>query len=118
MQEYKNRYHFIELPLGIEWQPFKKAPLRLHSGVSLSYLIHTNALVYDANAGIYYQNEDILSKVQMHFNSSVTYQVWKKKQHAFHFGPYLQFGITGLQKDKQGNNYHLFATGVKTQFSF
>ena len=116
VKEYTNQYHFVELPLGMEWQLHRRLPLHLQTGISLSYLVATNALVFDPNAGIYYKNNDQFRKTQLLFNSGLTYRVWKHKSYGVHVGPYLQYGITNLQKEN--TNRHLFSTGLKTQVSF
>jgi hypothetical protein len=116
LQEYVNQYHFLELPVGIEWQLHKRLPLRLQTGLSLSYLINTNALVYDPNARIFYQNNDLFSKWQLQFFSGITYRVWQHKSLGVHMGPYFQFGLTNLEKENK--NHHLLSTGLKAAFSF
>ncbi|HYH13720.1 MAG TPA: hypothetical protein VD794_00775 [Flavisolibacter sp.] len=115
-KEYTNKYHFIELPVGIEWQAFKRIPLKLQTGISLSYLVGSNALVHDRMAGIYYHNNDLWRRTQLHFFSGLSYQVWKLGKKGVHIGPYLQFGVSDLKKES--NNYHLLSTGIKTQVSF
>ncbi|ANE52750.1 outer membrane beta-barrel protein [Flavisolibacter tropicus] len=116
LQEYVNKYHFLELPLGIEWKVNRRLPLHLQTGLSLAYLFKTNALVYDPNARIYYQNNDLFSKMQLQFFSGVTYNVWQHKNLSIQVGPYLQFGLTSLEKENK--NHHLLSTGLKTAFSF
>jgi hypothetical protein len=115
-QKHTNNYHFIELPLGIEWQVRKNLPVKWQTGISISYLLASNALVYDPNAGIYYQNNELLNRTQVQFFSGLSYQLWKHKKLGVHIGPYLQYGLTGLQKET--SSYHLLSTGIKTQVSF
>jgi hypothetical protein len=91
-------------------------PLLLQTGLSLSYLFKTNALVYDPNARIYYQNNDLFSKMQLQFFSGFTCKVWQHKNLGIHAGPYLQYGLTNLEK---GNtNHHLLSTGLKAALTF
>lgn len=116
LQEYINKYHFLELPLGIEWQLNRRFPLHIQTGLSLSYLFKTNALVYDPNARIYYQNNDLFSKMQLQFFSGITYRVWQHKNLGIHVGPYLHYGLTSLEKEDK--NHHLLSTGLKAAFSF
>ena len=116
LKEYTNKFHFIELPMGIEWQLHKRLPVHLQTGASLSYLVATNALVFDPVAGIYYKSDDQFNKMHLHVFSGLTYRVWKHKKFGIHVGPYLQFEFTDLQKE--GDSRHLLSTGLKTQVSF
>jgi hypothetical protein len=117
LENYTNNYHFIEIPMALEWQPIRRLPLNWQAGFNLSYLFATNALIYDPSANIYYKNEDLYSKLQLHFQSGLTYRIWKNQLFGVHVGPYLQYGLTGLQKEKGSSNYHLLSTGLKAQIS-
>jgi len=115
---YTNKYHFIEIPIGIEWQVSKKLPMHLHSGFSINKMVATNALVYDRTSGIYYQDKGGLIKTQVHAFGNLTYRLLQHKGLGFHTGPYIQYGISKLQKDKDANSLHLFSAGLRTYISF
>ncbi|MEI9910643.1 MAG: hypothetical protein WDO71_13775 [Bacteroidota bacterium] len=51
--DYTNSYHFVSIPLWYHWQinKRKKLPIQWNAGISLGYMIATNALVYDRSLG-------------------------------------------------------------------
>ena len=70
-QTYTDHFHFIELPLSYNWRVTNNTDhfLSLNAGVSPSYLLATNALLYDTTAGgIYYHNKDLVTKTQFQFH--------------------------------------------------
>jgi hypothetical protein len=117
-REYTNRYHFIELPIGLEWRVHQKLPLYLHSGISFSHMISSNALVFDRNAGIYYKDEQNLQVNQMHAFTGLYFQFLNRKKVSIQAGPYLQYGLSNLQKGNTTDNLHLISTGIRTRFTF
>jgi hypothetical protein len=115
--DYTNRYHFIQLPIGLEFQAFANLPLQVHGGVSLAHLVKTNALSYDYRAQGYYQNSNAFNATQLHLFTNITYTVWKGRFRKLDIGPYIQYSLTELQKTATDKN-RLFSTGLRTQFSF
>lgn len=114
---YRNQYHFIQLPVGIEYQLFRKLPLQLHTGVTLARLVSTNTLLYDYSLQIYHEDSDAFNKNQWHLFTNITYTLWKGKTKAVQVGPYAQYSITELQKNAPEKN-RLFSAGLRTQLSF
>jgi hypothetical protein len=59
-QTHTDHFHFVELPLTYIWRVTNNADhfLSLNAGISPSYLLATNALLYDtAMGGMYYHNQ-------------------------------------------------------------
>lgn len=115
--DYSNRYHFVQLPVGVEYQVFRNLPLQVHGGVIMAHLVNTNALTYDYQAQAYYQNRSAYNATQLHLFTNLTYSVWKGKGKKLDAGPYVQYSLTELQKTAPDKN-RLFSTGLRTQFSF
>src|SRR3712207_7715845 len=65
-EPYRNRYHYIELPVGFEYRLFKKLPLQLQHGISFGRMIASDALYYDRSANVYYpsRSEEHTSELQ------------------------------------------------------
>ena len=116
-QDYSNDFHFIHLPVGIEYRLLRKAPLHVNAGLSLAQLINANALLYDYSANIYYKNYAAFNKTQLYLFTNLTYTVLNIKGKRMHLGPYAQYGITELQKTS-GEKNRLFSAGLRTQLSF
>ena len=115
-KDYRNQYHFISLPLTIDWQILKKTPLSLQAGLSLQQLISTNALLYDAQNNIYFSDESSFNKTQLFSNFGFSYVVINKEKISLSLGPQIQYGITKL--DKNSSAKHLFSLGITTQILF
>jgi hypothetical protein len=99
---YRNNYHFIELPVSYQLQlnRGKKMQVLWNGGVSASYLLATNALVYDTAArGIYYKSSDAFNKLHISFLSGVSLRFGDKKKLQWSVGPEFSMDMTGLLKD-------------------
>ena len=115
-KDYRNQYHFISLPVAIDWQVLKKTPLSLQAGLSLQQLISTNALLYDAQNNIYFSDESSFNKTQLFSNFGFSYAVINKEKISLSLGPQIQYGISKL--DKNSSAKHLFSLGITTQILF
>jgi hypothetical protein len=113
LQPYKNQYHFISVPFDIGWQLLKKHPLNFSTGLSLQYLVQTNALRFDYSSQSYFHNINAFNRVQLLSEFDLTYSV-RLKQKPLTFGPQFQYGFTRLE---EGNSdHHLFSYGLKAQW--
>jgi hypothetical protein len=115
-ENYTNRYHFVEIPVGINWKVNKKIPLQLETGISLSQLIASNALTYDAGSGNYYRNNKLLYKTHFAFGGSLTYRLFSVKQKSFYAGPYFKYHLT--QMEKSNSKQYLFSVGLGLNLKF
>ena len=114
---YTNQYHFIELPVSVNFQLNKnnKLPVYWEVGLSLSYLISTNALFFDPNGNLYYQNKDLFNKTQLSGTTSILIGIPVHKNQ-LQLGPQLQYGFTGLLKSGPVSSEHLFYGGLKISY--
>ncbi len=113
-QSYTNSYHFIELPVTADFQLNKssKLPVFWEAGFSVSYLVNSNALHFDPNGNLYYQNAQLFNKVQLNGATAIIIGFPINKTE-LQVGPQLQYGLTGLLKTESGNPEHLFYAGLK-----
>jgi hypothetical protein len=120
-QTYTDHFHFIELPLSYNWRVTNNTDhfLSLNAGVSPSYLLATNALLYDTAAGgIYYHNKDLITKTQFNFFTGISYQFKNKKSLEFSIGPQVSFDVSKVFKsDLDKRNYFLY-TGIDARVFF
>lgn len=110
---YRNQYHFVSVPVGLNWQLLKKKPLNFYTGLSLQYLVQTNALRFDYNSQSYFHSKDAFNSTQLFSEFGLTYSV-PIRQKKITFGPQLQYGLSKLEKGNSTN--HLFSYGVKAQW--
>ncbi len=114
---YTNSYHFIELPVTADFQLNKslKLPVFWEAGLSVSYLLSSNALHFDPNGNLYYQNAELFNKFQLNGATAIMIGFPINKSE-LQLGPQLQYGLSGLLKSGSGNPQHLFYTGLKISF--
>jgi hypothetical protein len=109
---YRNQYHFLSLPLALEWQLLKKHPLNLSTGFSLQYLLQTNGLIFDYNKQTYFHNKNAFNRLQLFSDLGLNYS-FPVKKNSIAVGPQLQYGISRLEKGN--SNHHLFMYSLKAQ---
>ncbi|MFT4015757.1 MAG: hypothetical protein QM668_02235 [Agriterribacter sp.] len=117
--EYKNKYHLMELPLGIQWQlnrGTKLFPLQLNSGLSAGWLINSNALHYDKSTGTYYQDESLFNKFQLGLYAGLSAKLFQHSRMPLYVGPYMQYGLSNLVKSSSGTQQSLMSVGIKTEW--
>lgn len=102
--EYRNKYHFILVPINYQLQLNKgiKVPIVWNIGVSPAYLFSTNALVYDtASGGIYYKNKEAFNKFHFNLNTGISFRVGKPNKLQWSIGPEVSMDMTGLVKESK-----------------
>ncbi|HZF64366.1 MAG TPA: outer membrane beta-barrel protein [Chitinophagaceae bacterium] len=113
-----NKYHYIELPLGIEYQVLRKVPVYVQHGVAFGYLFFSNAVDYNSRANVYFRDQDALRKMNIQLFSSISYNIVNHNKFVWSAGPQVQYGILGLHKKTSDSPEHLFSFGIKSGISF
>jgi hypothetical protein len=116
-KEYTNQYHFVELPVNLILQMNKsrKNPLNWEAGFSLAWLLGTNALHFDPNTNVYFENSQLFNKTQWNAVTAVLYG-FPVHEHTILLGPQIQYGLSGLLKTNTASPGHLFYFGIKMSF--
>ena len=109
---YTNHFHFIEIPLGMEKQLSNKSRFSLNAGISIAWLVYTNALQYDPHTGIYYKDNSFFKKTQITVFGGIQYRLLQKISYSLKLGPQVQYGLTGLLNTKSPYTGHLFYGGL------
>ncbi len=112
-REYTNEYHFIDLPVTINFQLNKSIHTRVfwQAGLSLSYLVNSNALYFDPLSNVYFENSQQFNRTQL--NATTALLIGFNIHHCeLQMGPLLQYGLTRLSKSSAGNPEHLLYYGV------
>ena len=115
--EYTNRYHFASLPVSLQWQLGNHARRNLvwENGITLSRMLHTNALIYDGAGGAYYKDNNVFKKTQWTFSTSLLFSIKSKNNLQFYAGPHVQYGLSDLMKN---NDKHMRYAGLKLAVGF
>ena len=114
---YKNKFHFIEVPLLFKFQLSKKIPVFIESGPSVVYLIHTNALAYNSRSAAYFTSKDIFNKLSLALNAGIEFQLAKKTKFPFGLGYRFNYGIGAVTKKDYGKQ-HLVNSMVVLKIPF
>src|SRR5450432_42013 len=114
---YTNQYHFLELPVLIDFALNKSKDISViwEAGFSFSYLVSTNALYYDPASNFYYKNMQLYNRTQ--WNVSTALMMGLNRQHSqLLFGPQIQYGLSNLLKSSAVDPQHFFSYGLKISF--
>ena len=115
--KYKNQFHFIELPVQAHLQLNRsnRLPVFWNSGLSLSYLVSTNALHFDGRTGVYYMDNELFNKLQANLSTGFSVSLWNGSKMSVNLGPQIQYGFTNLIKREVSTSKHLLYFGLNTK---
>ena len=111
-EDFTDKFHFLELPILYSWRITSNTNhfLALDAGISVSYLISSNALVYDTAAGgIYYHNNDLLTRTHFNVLSGISYHAISAKGSELSIGPQFLFDMSkAIKSEVDKRNYFLY----------
>ncbi len=113
MQDYTNQFHFIALPVSLEWKGGDHMPVYLEASFAINQLIHTNGLVFDGRTGIYYSDKKAYNKTQLMTGLGLSYELLKSR---LFIGPLAQYGIRKMENRSTSN--HLVYAGLQARYFF
>ncbi len=113
---FTNQLHVLEVPLGFEYALFKKVPLRIEHGISLSRVLASRVLQYDQASNAYFENNSALHKTGINLFTSVNYTLLKTRTVTLQAGPQVQYDLQSLYKT--GPARHLLSGGVGVYMGF
>lgn len=115
---YTSRYHFLEVPVGVQWQINKNGqlPLQLNGGISLGYLVNTNAIHYHDKTGAYYEDKALFNKMQGSAYAGISTTVFERSKRPLYVGPVIQYNFTNLLKPSAGLQQNLMYAGLKAEW--
>jgi hypothetical protein len=110
---YRNQYHFVSVPFDLEMK-LGDIPLYATTGLSLQYMVATNALVYSPRSYVYYKDKEALNRLQLFGNIGLHYTFFQKKKTPVQVGPQLGYGLGRLEKQNRSN---LFTAGITARMA-
>lgn len=118
--KYNNKYHFVSLPLSLQWKlsDGAKRGLVWENGINLSRLVKTTALHFDGISGTYYKDDELFKNTQLMLSSSLLFTLKSKSNVQLYAGPHVQYGISNLIDDNATNQKHLRYAGLKLMVGF
>ena len=115
---YRNRFHFIELPVKIEVQLTKKNQLPVHwnAGIHVAQLIASNALQF--SSGRYFNDNSFFNKTQIGFSTGVDVTLFAKEKFPVSIGPSIYYGISEIADKGLYGNTHFSFIGLQGKILF
>ena len=119
-QSYRNNFHYLEVPVSIKIQinKNKKLPLLWNGGINFSELISSNALQFNPNLGIYYNDNSIFNKTQFGLHTGLSLTLFSEQKMPLTFGPYFYYSATSLSDKGLYGAKHFSYIGIQTEILF
>ncbi|GAO43645.1 outer membrane beta-barrel protein [Flavihumibacter petaseus] len=115
-KDFTNSYHYLEVPLELSWNIDRRKHWYFNNGVSLGYLVKSDALLYDKDGGVYYRDNDALNRWQAGFFSSIQYNINPKSDMQVALGPSIQYQLTPV--DLTTDRKHLLHLGFSARLQW
>jgi hypothetical protein len=110
---YTQHYDLVEIPMGIEKKLGSRSRFSVNAGLSVAWLLSTNALQYDQQTGNYYRDNSYFNRMQLNVSGGVQYSLLQTGKFVLNLGPQVQYGLTGLLNKKSPYKEHLFLGGLR-----
>lgn len=110
-----NRYHFIEVPLMLQWQINKigNRPIYLNGGIAYCFLASSNAIYFDSGADNYYYSKSLFNRSQFQLRTGIAMGMIKKLNYPLTIGLQYQYNLSGQWQKSLDLNQHLSFTGIQ-----
>ena len=121
LKTFTDHFHFIELPIMYDWRITGNLNhfISLDIGMSIAYLISTNAVVYDTiSGGIYYHDKDLFNKTHINFMSGLSYHSIGKRSFEWSIEPQFSFDVTRIFKSNLDTRKYFLYTGIGATIFF
>jgi hypothetical protein len=114
VNEYKNRYHFIEVPVTLHTRLNKsqKLPVYWNLGVSTTVLLSSTALHYDRTTGVYYKDDALLNQVQAGLTTGFSFSLFNKTKRPLWLGPTARYNISPVLKKDVSASKNFMGLGL------
>ena len=117
--KYTNHYNFIEIPVSIKTQVVKgKLPVFWEGGLSISRLLNSNALQFNAASGNYYTDNSVFNKTQLGIRTSFAASFFSKQRVSVLIGPAFYYDVSRVANEGLYNKKHFVLTGLQTRIVF
>lgn len=117
-QDYRNAYHFAEVPVTLHTRVSKsqKLPLYWNAGLAYSRLIRSNSKQFDGSTGIYYSNEKLINKNQLSISTGIDVILFGRSTHPLWIGPSVKYNVTKLANESLTDKKNLLSAGMSMKF--
>lgn len=117
VNEFHNKYHFIQLPVEIQSMIGKgnKLPLYWNAGFSFSRLISADALQFDRSQGRYFKDNNYFNKNSIGISGGLSLAIFKKQQTQWLIGPQFYYSLTPVAGNGLYDKTHYSFLGIQVQ---
>lgn len=102
---YKNKFHLLEIPLLFQYRLSKKSRVYFEAGPTVSYLIYSNAMIYNSSRSVYFTDNDLFSKFLLSFNAGAGINLAPKSKMPFSIGYQFKYGVGSIVKTTFGKQH-------------
>lgn len=113
----QNDFDFIELPLQIVFQFIRNRnlPVTLDAGITLAYLVGSNALQYNSLGNNWYHQNDLFNKFQANLQTGFSVAVFNRHQHPVRIGPQFSYSLAKLAHKGLYAGKHVHVIGIHAE---
>jgi len=117
---YINKFHFLEIPVTFNFRlnKNKSVPLFWNAGINISELISSNALQFQTNPGVYYNDNSFFNKTQFGLHTGFSVTLFAKEKTPLSIGPYFYYGPSNVANKGLYTKTHFNYFGLETKILF
>ncbi|HEY5392299.1 MAG TPA: hypothetical protein VIJ57_09310 [Hanamia sp.] len=117
---YINKFHFLEIPVTFNFRlnKNKSVPLFWNAGINISELITSNALQFQTNPGVYYNDNSFFNKTQFGLHTGFSVTVFSKEKTPLSIGPYFYYSPSNVANKGLYTKTHFNYFGLETKILF
>jgi len=93
-----NAFHFLELPLMLQFKVNSKLPLYVEAGPTVSWLMNSNALIYNNNTATYFSSDNMFNKLLFSLKAGAGFDIAKRSKIPFSIGYQFKYSINSVIK--------------------
>ncbi|WP_332737403.1 outer membrane beta-barrel protein [Flavihumibacter sp.] len=115
-EAFYNRYHLLQMPLEFAWNFDRAARWSWNSGLTIGYLIGSDALLYNKQAGVYYRDDNALNKWQTGIHTSINYGLLRSDILKVAVGPFASYQLNSPERTNSKKHLLMIGIGARIQF--
>ena len=115
-EAFYNRYHLLQMPLEFAWNFDRAERWSWNSGLTIGYLIGSDALLYNKQAGVYYRDDNALNKWQTGIHTSINYGLLKSDILKVAVGPFASYQLNSPERTNSKKHLLMIGIGARIQF--
>lgn len=117
---YRNNFNYLEFPVSLKFKlnHNKSLPLSWNAGINISQLISNNALQFNNNTGVYYNDNSLFNKTQFGLSTGFFATLFSQQKFPVSIGPYFYYNASSLANKGLYGKKHFNFIGISTEILF